>query len=140
MALVNSDSKGEFKVKTYEAFLISISTVSMDNAIRYKSQYTGAERSPGLAHGSSPVWYQSYHFVEAGRVLQTVSYVYQGPFLVILFCPDVVELNCQFLDVGSKVFYCLQAVCEVTERQAGLEICTSIRFGPTRKSDGTMGV
>ena len=71
------------------------------------------------AHGSPAVQYQSYHFVEARRVLQAVSYVYQRPFLVVLLRPDVVEFDCQFLDVRTKVFYCLEAVGEVTERREG---------------------
>ena len=58
----------------------------------------------------------SHHFVEARRVLQAVSDFYQRPFLVVLLRPDVVQLDCQLLDVGSEVFYCLQPVCEVTER------------------------
>ena len=84
------------------------------------------------SHASSAVEYQSHHFVEARRVLQAVSDFYQRPFLIVLLRPDVVQFDCQLLDVGAKVFYCLQPVCEVTERRGLVRNIHSIRLGLTR--------
>ena len=74
----------------------------------------------------------SHHFVESRGVLQAVSDFYQGPFLVVLLGADVVQFDCQLLDVGAKVFYCLQPVCEVTERRGLVRNIHSIRLGLTR--------
>ena len=93
----------------------------------------GPQRYLSSHHASSAVQYQSHHFVEARRVLQTVSDFYQRPFLVVLLRPDVVQFDCQLLDVGSKVFYCLQPVCEVTERRGLVRNMHSIRGGVRRK-------
>ena len=85
------------------------------------------------SHASSAVEYQSHHFVEARRVLEAVSDFYQRPFLIVLLRPDVVQFDCQLLDVGAKVFYCLQPVCEVTERRGLVRNMHSIRGGLTRE-------
>ena len=91
------------------------------------------------SHASSAVEYQSHHFVEARRVLEAVSDFYQRPFLVVLLRPDVVQFDCQLLDVGAKVFYCLQPVCEVTERRGLVRNMHSIRGG-LRREGRTMPV
>ena len=66
-----------------------------------------------------PVRQKSHHFVETRRVFQAISDFDEGTFFVVLLCSDVVELERQVLNVGTKVFYCLQAIGEVTGKEHG---------------------
>ena len=60
---------------------------------------------------------RTYHLVEPGRILQAVSYFNQRAFFVILVGSDVVQFDCQFLYVGSKMVYCFQPVSKVTKNK-----------------------
>ena len=73
----------------------------------------------------------TYHLVEARGVLETVSDIHQRTFFVILMGSDVVQLDCQFLYVGPKMFYCFQSVPKVTKYEK-----VRIPFiSPARKGD-----